>query len=319
MFLYDQVAAAVASARYLSGRDMDDLAAQAFLTLRSAFYDAEAVPQSFRLRDKRNTQDDPLDEYVHRSLAKALSRQVDCERAPGPLVSPDLVLLRRKSCREAHRESLVDDPTRIIALEVKKLERQPSGAVARASGMDYNTTPPCGTVRIYDRGGAPLDIRGFYLFVCQEPSEDKKRQYNLSALALCDGNVLNADFGYYLSIIGSREKEIGIGTYGNGMNRVRPMLIFANPLGAAELDHNVTLVHSNGDLASQFPELQHAGVIRRSVKDGPSRMFHCYRQCEDIPSDHEAFDVTDPFPTPTQRTTATQARGQFRLDLQFPE
>ena len=298
---------------------MDDLAAQAFRALRSAFYGPGATPESFRLRDKRNTQDDPFDEHVHRRLARVLGRQVACERAPGPLVSPDLVLLRTRTCRQARRESLVDDPTRIIALEVKKLERQPSGAVARASGMDYNTTPPCGTVRVYDRGGEPLDIRGFYLFVCQEPVEDRKHYYNLSAMALCDGNVLNADFGYYLSIVGAREKEIGIGTYGNGMNRVRPMLIFANPLGATELDHNVTLVHSDGGLASQFPELQHVGLIRRSAKDGSSHVFHCYRQCDDIPAGHQPFDVTDSFPTPTQRTTTTQVRGQFRLDLELPE
>jgi len=298
---------------------MQDLAARAFLILRSTFYGPGTDPQAFRLRDKRNTQDDPFDEFVHKSLAKGLGRQVSCERAPGPLVCPDLVILRTKSCNEATRRSLANDTTRITGLEVKKLERQAGGVVARASGMDYNTTPPCGTVRVYDRQGEPLDIRGFYLFVCQEPVGGKRRQYRLSATALCDGNVLNADFDYYLSIVGERQKEIGLGTYGNGMNRVRPMLIFANPLGAAELDHNVTLVHSDADLEAQFPELRSVGAIRRTAKDGEPRVFHCYRHAEDIPAGYEPFDVTDPFPMPTQRTTATQPRGQFRIDLELPQ
>jgi len=61
--------------------------------LRSAFYGVGAGPKPYRLRDKRNTQDDPLDEYVHRLLSRALAGDVTCLRAPGPLITPDLVIL----------------------------------------------------------------------------------------------------------------------------------------------------------------------------------------------------------------------------------
>jgi hypothetical protein len=80
---------------------------------------------------------------------------------------------------------------------VKKLERPTGGTIARASGLDYNTTPPCGTLRIYDLHGAALDIRGFYLFVCQEAVPDNLNHYRLSALVLCDGNLLSSTLSIY--------------------------------------------------------------------------------------------------------------------------
>jgi hypothetical protein len=151
-----------------------------------------------------------------------------------------LVVLRLEVCKGAARVTLTSNLTHIVAIEVKKLERTQSGTITRPSGMDYNTTPPCGTVRVYDSSGAALDIRGFDLFVCQEAVLNQSGKYQLSALVLCDGNLLNEDFDYYLSIVGERVKEIGLGTYGNGANRTRPMLIFSNRLSTPQLDHNVT-------------------------------------------------------------------------------
>jgi len=292
-----------------------DLSVGTFLLLRRAFFDVGTRPKAFRLRDKRNTQDDPLDEYVHSLLSRGLPRNVTCLRAPGPLITPDLVVLRPDACKGVRRSVLASDTSRIMALEVKKLERAHGGSVARASGMDYNTTPPCGTVRVYDAGGQPLDIRGFYLFVCQEPVGGKAGHFRLTALALCDGNLLNADFEYYLSIVGQRTKHVGLGTYGNGANRNRPMLIFANPMGASELDHRVTLIHGRDDLAHQIEGLAQVGLIRRSNRAGGTSVFHCYRLREDMEPDHGAFDLADPFPTPT-RTEATQPRGRFRVDVE---
>ena len=51
------------------------------------------------------------------------------------------------------------------------------------------------------------------------------------------------------SLAGERTKEIGLGTYGDGANRNRPMVIFANPLGSDVLDRKITLVHERRDLA----------------------------------------------------------------------
>jgi hypothetical protein len=180
--------------------------------------------------------------------------------------------------------------------------------------MDYNTTPPCGTVRVYDSSGAALNIRGFYLFVCQEIVENQPGRYRLASLVLCDGNLLNEDFDYYLSIVGERVKEIGLGTYGDGANRTRPMLIFSNPLSAPQLDHYATLVHSRNDLEQEVSQLRQVGIIKRSIHQGGTKVFYCYRLADDVLQDYGPFDLLDPFPLPS-RTEKTQPRGRFRLNF----
>jgi len=296
-----------------------DLPAEIFLLLRRAFFAADTSPLPYPLRDKGSTQDDPFDEYVHRLLQDRLSPGVVCEKAPGQLISPDLVVLRPDRCNNSSRESLASDLTSVVAVEVKKLERAAgTGKIARASGMDYNTTPPCGTVRVYDRSGQPLDVRGFYLFVSQGLAAAEPRAYALSALVLCDGNILNEDFDLYLSIVGRRTKQIDLGTYGDGLNRQRPMLVFSNPLGVTELDRKVTLVHSRPDLEQQFSQLRRVGTISRTPRQdddaspNPAREFYCYRLRADVPAEHVEFALKDPFPKP-QRSVETQGRGRFVL------
>jgi len=255
-----------------------------------------------------------LDEYIHKLLSDQLPHDVGCLKASGPLITPDLVVLRPDVCKRATRITLASNLPHIVAIEVKKLERTQSGAIARPSGMDYNTTPPCGIVRVYDSSRAALDIRGFYLFVCQETVSNQSGKYQLSALVLCDGNLLNEDFNYYLSIVGERVKEIGLGTYGNGANRTRPMLIFSNPLSAPQLDHNVSLIHSRNDLERDVPQLRQVGIIKRTTHQCGTKSFYCYRLTDDVPKDHRQFDLLDPFPLPA-RTERTQPRGRFRLNL----
>ena len=167
---------------------------------------------------------------------------------------------------------------------------------------------------MYDANDNPLDIRGFYLFVCQEREPGAENTYKLSALALCDGNVLNEDFDLYVSAVGQREKEIGLGTYGNGANRRRPMFIFANPLGIPELDQAVTLIHSDSTLAEHETSLRMAYRLIRTTK-GEERIFHCYRSAVDIGANHSITDLKDPFPTPLSRSIRTQSRGRFRLPI----
>jgi hypothetical protein len=290
---------------------VSDLSIQSFKILRKAFFADDFTPIDFDLRDKRNTQDDPFDEFVADVLDKALPDDVKCQRAPGPLITPDIALARPELCNGVSRDTLRTDLTRLMGIEVKKLERGKDGKIARASGLDYNSTPPCGTIRVYDASGQPLDMRGFYLFVCLERGKEAPVN-RLSALALCDGNSLNADFDYYLGVAGERSKEIGVGTYGDGANRNRPMVIFANPLGSRLLDRNVTLVHSRSDLAEIDPELQYAGCLHRTVPDGQLATFHCYRNSDTA---GQSFDETDPFPSPKKRSAKTTGRGRFKLNV----
>ena len=286
---------------------MMDLPVLAFRTLRQRFFDDGGHSLPFELRDKLNTQDDPLDEY----LAKEVLAEIDdvvCRPAPGPLITPDIVL---------HRPNL-DQPgdlTQIVGIEVKKIERTERGRVARSSGLDFNTTPPCGRILIYDVDLVPVEIRGFYLFICLEPAPHGPRRFVVSAFALVDGNLLNEDFDLYMSVVGERAKRIDLGTYGDGADRTRPMLIFGNPLGVPELDRAATLVHSSDSLADSSPDLMRAHILRRSVKGNQRREFHCYRDVRDFPST-EATILIDPFPTP-ERDTRTRPRGRFVLPFKM--
>ena len=266
-------------------------------------------PVPFNLRPKRNTQDDPLDEFVSELLEQGLTNAI-CHKAPGPLINPDLVLYRPEFCNHQPREKLANDTTRIVAIEVKKLERTKTGKIARSTGLDYNTTPPCGTVRIYAADDSPLDIRGFYLFVAQETTANNK--YVITGLTLCDGNILNEDFDLYLATVSQRQKEIDLGTYGNGVDRQRPMFIFANPLGAQELDQQATLV--SADLMNE--QLRLAYHIIRTTTEGDQRQFHAYRIASDIPDGWEVQILKDPFPQPKTRVSQTQPRGRFRLPIE---
>ena len=286
-----------------------DLIVDAFLLLRNSFFDDTMRPVPFNLRPKRNTQDDPLDEYISKLLEHGLTDAL-CHKAPGPLINPDLVLYRPQLCNHQPRGKLAKDTTRIVAIEVKKLERTKSGKIARRTGLDYNTTPPCGTVRIYAVDDSPLDVAGFYLFVAQETVAHN--QYVITALALCDGNILNEDFDLYLASVGQRQKKIDLGTYGDGVDRQRPMFIFANPLGAQELDRQATLV--SADLTDERIQLVYHVIRTTTVRD--QRQFHAYRMAPDVPDGWEVQILKDPFPQPNTRVAQTQPRGKFRLPIE---
>lgn len=287
-----------------------DLSVLAFSALRKRFFTANGKPIEFDLRDKRNTQDDPFDVEIYETLRAGIGNDVEMVRAPGPLVSPDMVILRPSLCAGKSQIELRSNSMALMAIEVKKVERGSNGQVARASGMDYNSTPPCGTVRAYDASGRPVEMRGFYLFVCLEAGS-KPGTNKISALVLCDGDLLNADFKYYTDVTGERTKDIGVGTYGDGANRNRPMVIFANPLGASFLDKNTTLIHHADDLASG--SVVKVGTIERTEIIGGRRItFCCYRDSADA---GKTFAEVDPFPSPKNRSEKTSGRGRFTLPI----
>lgn len=289
-----------------------DLAAEIFLALRKVFFDEAGTPVVYTLRPKNNVQDDPFDEFVADRLAErfaADNSDIALLRSPGPLVSPDLMIYRPSLVQDDKYLSYANDPAALLAVEVKNVARTRSGRVARASGMDFNTTPPCGTVRLHGSDGSPVDMRASYLFACQEQCGDSR--YSLTALVLCDGDALNDDFGFYLSIVGARRKEAGLGSYGDGANRMRPMMIFGNPLGSPLFDRNITLIDSCDAVADNFTELLHAGTFVRHKQGNDKRTFYCYRHRREV-AGSEPFKEIDPFPAP-RRSHITTRRGRFLL------
>ena len=293
---------------------MPCIAVEAFRSLRRAFFGQDGSPLSFELPPKGNSQDDPLDRFLAREV-RTLIPGLTVLEAPGPLTTPDLVAYRLSSLDSNQGGAEILDSSTIVGIEVKKLERTRGGTVARSSGLDYNTTPPCGKVRVYDAAHQPVDIRGFYLFVCLEDG-DGEGTSKLTSLVLADGDLLNADFELYLRIVGERQKAIGLGTYGDGADRQRPMLIFANPLGAPELDRYVNLIHRSPLVESENEDLRKVYEIRRTVKAGLAEAFSCYRFHRDTPDGTECELLVDPFPTP-ERDARTRPRGKFVLPFQL--
>lgn len=171
-------------------------------------------------------------------------------------------------------------------------------------------------MRVYDALERILDIRSFYLFVCLESDSNNGGRVILTALALVDGNLLNADFEFYLGIVGEREKQIGLGSYGDGADRNRPMLIFSNPLGAQELDYNASLLHSASNVENEVPDLRTVYEIERTLSSGRTTKFYCYQLRSDVPNSWEVSNLKDPFPTPT-RDSRTRPRGKFKLPFQI--
>ena len=87
---------------------MSDLPTIVFLTLRERFFDAAARPVRFGLREKRNTQDDPFDEFLATNVLADLDG-ISCAKASGPLITPDMVLYRPEECEGAEQADLAND------------------------------------------------------------------------------------------------------------------------------------------------------------------------------------------------------------------
>jgi hypothetical protein len=288
---------------------MKNLALKTFTILRDLFFNAEGNPIHFKLREKQNTQDDPFDEYIAITLEKELKVYgATCQKSPGPLISPDMAVY--KSGGQITVEDATNNPEKVIGIEVKKLERN-NGKIARLTGLDYNSTPPCGQVRVYTMDDEEVFIKGFYLFACLE--QDANKEYFVSAMTLCDGSILNDDIDLYKEITGSRQKGINLGTYGDGANRNRPMLLFANPLSADVLDNRISLI-SQLDLSLDNGNIELAWEFARKDLGGVKHVFHVYLDKRDIPSGHTIKTIEEPFQAPKKRDVKTQRRGKFRLN-----
>lgn len=111
---------------------LSNLAVDSFLILREAFFQEDGSSKKFLLRDKKNTQDDPLDEYIAQILSENLEN-ASCEKSTEPLIYPDMVIFRKDECTKTPRKSLEGDSSLILGLEVKKIERHTNGKVRRST------------------------------------------------------------------------------------------------------------------------------------------------------------------------------------------
>jgi hypothetical protein len=287
-----------------------DLATAAFVALAETFFESDAQPTPFSLRDKRNTQDDPLDVHIKDVLEKRLPSPFRVLSSGKPLVSPDLIVARPEETRALLAGETEPDGNRMIAIEVKKLGWS-AGGPARATGLDYNSTPPSSMVKVEAANGTTLWVPSYYLFVIVRSQTDLMS--TIQTLVLVTGAALNDDLTLYERATGVRQKSIGLGTYADGIDRERPMFVFANPLGWRWLGNSATLIHSRADLESE-QRVVRVRKMERSAVDDTRRSFWCYRT---LPLGHgdDCTDALDPFPMPLKRTTETTRRGRFKINL----
>ncbi|WP_031077648.1 hypothetical protein [Streptomyces sp. NRRL WC-3742] len=289
-----------------------ELPAEVFLALAEEFFDERGRPVPFHLPPKRKPQDDPFDRHVVAVLERRLAGDLDVLTS-GQNTSPDLVVIRPEECRLQVDDGVGPDTRAVMALEVKKVAPTPGGRPSRTSSMDFNSTPPSSTVRVYPDGGGALAVPAYYLIALLAWSPTEPDQHYIDSLALVAGSALNDDTRLYDRITGERTKLINLGSYGDGADRQRPMLIFSNPLGWDWMAGQATLISDRPDLDTEVGHLRHVREISRDTASGGANTFHCYRL--------ESLDPPvmgprrNPFPIPNARTEKTSPRGRFRIDL----
>ncbi|MEU5238748.1 hypothetical protein ACH4UR_27630 [Streptomyces lydicus] len=302
----------------VDGQPPTDLTAAAFIALTQSLFDMDGRPVPFALRGKGETQDDPFDEHIADVLERTLPPELRVIRAGKPLVNPDIVLARPEEYHLLAKGGEDFDTRSIVAIEVKKISPdKKTGLPARGSGMDYNSTPPCETARLYADRNEEILVPSFYLFALLGQAGENRHVY-VESMALVAGSALSKDTDLYDRITGRRKKAIGLGTYGDGADRQRPMLVFANPLGWPWMQRQATLISERGDLHEEFPDLAYVRSITRSWKpmegrEAKKERFYCYR----VAALDSRFEepAEDPFPTPRKRTEETAQRGRFKIDL----
>jgi hypothetical protein len=307
-----------------------DLLAAAFVVLARAFFESGsglAHPRGQSpLPPKANTQDDPFDvrvgELLDAGLTSVRGRPTEIARAAGPLISPDLVAVDRRDALAA----LTGPPTPLpeqpvpwaLALEVKKLNWKQGATVVRSGGLDYNSTPPTPVARVVAPGlHESLPLPASYLFAILKP-DSVGRGFLITGMVMCSGSALDASDVEYLRATGSRNKRINLGSYGDGMDRVRPMYVFPNPLSVQGWSTTATLISERPDLETEYPQLRRLGSIERTViaPPAPTRRFSYYRLDAHVLDGVAPIDLVDPFQRVATRTEATAGRGRFVLRLQ---
>lgn len=247
-----------------------DAAAHLYVRLcEEVFVDEAGKPvknPTITLDEKRTTQDDPFDHWLANTI-KRLNLSGLQVFTSGPLTHPDIVL----------QTSMVPESP-FVGLEVKKLNADEKGRDPRGMTIDFNSTAPCGTFRVYRPDDTPLDIPGYYIFVLLD-HRIQNRSRNILTFILSGGDLLNDDFDLYLTSKTLNESTYDHGPYGEGSVRGRMMYVYPNPLDSKinQLAGEVSLIHEAGDLHRIFPELRLLYRALRRKRDGTTREFFIYR------------------------------------------
>ncbi len=242
----------------------------------------------FSLDNKTTVVSDPFVEYLDNNVIRGIKStkgsEIKYTVAP-PHLSPDLVFFEE----EVLEDSI--NPLELFGIEVKTSK-------SKSGDINFNSTPPCGKV-VVDVNGKDEIIPCYYLFVHLTPLEEEN-MFEIGSMMLIDGDFINSDFDLYLEATGVREKRIDLGSYGDGMDRQRPMFVFPNPLGIAGIrSERSTMISKERFKSIDFKD--EIGMV--ATLDRNNKKFYAYQAVRNL---------VGPFVNVT-RSTATKSRNKLKV------
>lgn len=255
---------------------MSDFIPKVFYTLCKHFFTENGTKNSFKLESKSTVVSDPFVEYLDEKVLSKL-KEIKYTVAP-PHISPDLAFYESNK-----------NPENIFGIEVKTSK-------SKSGDINFNSTPPCGKI-IIEIDDKEEIVSSYYLFV-QLTSLEEENTFEIGTMMLIDGDFINSDFDLYLEATGIREKRIDLGSYGDGMDRQRPMFVFPNPLGIAGIRSERSTLISKIRFDSPKDEIGMVAILNR---DG--QKFFVYQAIRIL---------NGPFVNVT-RSTATKIRNKLKV------
>jgi len=257
---------------------MSQIIPKVFYTLCNHFFYEDGTRAKFKLESKSISVSDPFVEYLEKEVLIKLKK---IKYIVAPLhISPDLAFYEE--------ENKLDN---IFGIEVKTSKN-------KSGDINFNSTPPCGKI-IIEVDEKEETVSSYYLFVQLSPL-DEENSFEIGTMMLIDGDFINSDFDLYLEAIGIREKRIDLGSYGDGMDRQRPMFVFPNPLGISGLrSERSTLISKERFGSLEFDdEIGMVAVLNREGKK-----FFAYQAVRNL---------NGPFVNVT-RSTSTKIRNKLKI------
>jgi len=266
-----------------------DLLPHVFYRICKHFFSEDGKKLKFSLIPKSTVVSDPFVEYLGENVLNDIKgksgKEIKHIIAP-PHLSPDLALYKEKKTKGKVQ------PHGLFGIEVKTSK-------SKSGDINFNSTPPCGKV-VVDVNGEEKIIPCYYLFVQLTPVNDGENIFEIGTMMLIDGDFINSDFELYLQATGVREKRIDLGSYGDGMDRQRPMFVFPNPLGIAGIrTERSTLISKK-----RFNSIDcndEIGLVATLIRDG--QQFYAYNAVRKL---------SGPFVNVT-RSTATKSRNKLKV------
>lgn len=262
-----------------------------FYTICKHFFAEDGTKLRFNLTTKSTVVSDPfveyLDENVFSNIKPISGRVVQSIVAPSHL-SPDLAFYEEKKTKKSKI------PNELFGIEVKTSK-------SKSGDINFNSTPPCGKV-VVDVNGEEKIIPCYYFFVQLTPLEEDEEDnmFEIGTMMLVDGDFINSDFDLYLEATGVREKRIDLGSYGDGMDRQRPMFVFPNPLGIAGIrSERSTMISKDRFKTVDYED--EIGMVATVNRDGQE--FFAYQAVRKL---------TGPFVNVT-RSTSTKSRNKLKV------